>query len=200
MNELGITHRLEEIYQSYKIHSQALWALLEEGKTTKDFLKVERFRRTFEKYELEVDPHRASELYLDTLPETVVLIDHATEICQHLSEKGEIGILTNGIESVQKRRLEKSGLLPYISFTAVSEACGFAKPDPRFFDHSVKMAKSFTKENSLMIGDRIETDILGALNYGLDSCLFNPQKIPVAGPHKPRYEIAHLSELRSIIL
>src|SRR3989338_11477777 len=78
--QLGIRDMSDEIYQSYRFESSQLWAQLEQGKITKDFLKVERFKRTFEKHGLDLDANKASALYLDILPETVILMDHALEI------------------------------------------------------------------------------------------------------------------------
>ncbi len=133
-----------------------MWQLFEEGKTTKDELKVERFRKTFELHGIDIDPKIASYRYLEALPETVVLIDHAVELLEWLSGHGEIGIVTNGIHHTQTQRINNSPLKSFISFVSVSEECGYAKPDVRFFEYSSKLAKRFQKEKSIVIGDRWE--------------------------------------------
>ncbi len=199
MEELGLSAQTKAIYEIYKKESALLWFQLEQGKVTKDFLKTERFRRTFEAFALDVPARAASDVYLEILPQTVILLDYAVEICQHLSERAEVGIITNGIETVQKRRLQNSGLAPFISFIAVSEECGFAKPDVRFFEHSSKMARRFSKEKSLVIGDRLETDIQGAHDFGVDACFYNPARLSISSSHKPRYEISHLSQLHEVV-
>lgn len=201
MKSLGLTSGLEELFKQYQVVNTALWKDFEKGLTTKDHIKVERFRKIFEPNGIEIDPALAGGRYLDTLPETVVLVDHAAEICEWLCRKGEIGIITNGIESVQSRRIQNSKLAPYISFVSVSDACGFAKPDVRFFEHTAKMAKKFSKASSIMVGDRIETDILGAHNFGVASCWFNPLGTPHDSTEvaPAKYEVKHLSELRGII-
>lgn len=190
---------LNDLFQTYKTESARVWRMLELNQITKDELKVERFKRTFEKHKVDVDPVVASEHYLEALSEADVLTPHSFEICQYLSEFGEIGIVTNGIVSVQKRRLSKSKIAPFISFIAVSEECGFAKPDTRFFDYSIKLAKKFSPHSTLVIGDRLEADIAGAHAFGVDSCFFNPHKIPNSTTLKPTHEIHHLSELQSIV-
>ena len=136
--------------------------------------------------------------YLDQLPETVVLIEHAAETCEWAASRGELGIITNGIQSVQERRIRASGLAPYIHFVAISEACGFAKPDRRFFEYGVKMARRFAPERTLMIGDKLETDILGARDFGIDACWYNPlgPAAPTVPGLVPTREIRQLSELR----
>jgi YjjG family noncanonical pyrimidine nucleotidase len=191
---------LENLFHTYRLESERVWRLLELNKISKDELKVERFKRTFEKHRLEIDPVRASDLYLESLSESDILIPYAFEICQLLSQVGEIGIVTNGIASVQKKRLSKSKIAPFLSFIAVSEDCGFAKPDTRFFEYSAKLAKKFAPRSSLVIGDRLEADIAGAHAFGLDACLFNPHKKPNHTDIRPKHEIFHLSELQQIAL
>lgn len=199
MKALGINDRVDDLFNSYQIENKALWKLFEENRTTKDFLKVERFRKTFQLHGVSADAEKASTTYLETLPETVVLIDHAEDICLHLANIGEIGIITNGIRSVQTKRIKNSKIAPYISFISVSEDCGHAKPDVRFFEHSSKMAKKFSHASTIIIGDRLEADIQGALNFGIDSCWFNPKKLPRLEHLAPNYEVQHLSAIKEIV-
>lgn len=200
LQESGIDLELiDDIYGDYQKINAELWALFERAKTTKEQLKVERFKKLYELHQIEVDPVQSSQIFLDLLPENVVLIDHAKEILEWLSGYGEIGIITNGISYVQKKRIENSELKNLISFISVSEDCGYAKPDTRFFEYSAKMAKNFTKDRSLVIGDRFEADILGAHLFQVDSCWFNPAQNkpdPKDQTIEPQYEIRCLSELR----
>jgi FMN phosphatase YigB (HAD superfamily) len=109
-----------------------------------------------------------------------------------------VGIVTNGFEKVQTRRLHGSVLAPHIHFMIVSEQCGFTKPDVRFFDHTMKTAGLFQKSRTLVIGDRLETDIAGAHAFGVDSCWFNPAQLSGHPTILPTYEIQQLSELYAI--
>lgn len=199
MKSLGIGTDVDQLYSQYQTVNRGLWKLFELGQTSKDHLKVERFRKLFELNNFSIDPELASRRYLETLPQTVVLIEYAKEICEWLTQYGEIGIITNGIHHTQTERIKNSALAPYISFVSVSEESGFAKPDVRFFEYSAKMAKKFSKPATLMIGDRLETDILGAKNFGLDSCWFNPDKTPGDTEILANYEISHLSELQNLL-
>jgi YjjG family noncanonical pyrimidine nucleotidase len=195
LKSLGIDSGIDELFKHYQIENTKLWKLFEQAQTTKEHLKIERFRKIFAAKNIEVDPALASQRYLDTLPETVVLIDGAVELCQRLSALGEIGIATNGIHAVQIKRINNSELAPYVSFVSVSEECGFAKPDVRFFDYSVKKARQFSKEKTLMIGDRLEADILGANNFGIDSCWFNPNLATPTIDTKPTFEVRELLQI-----
>ena len=133
MEALGVRGDLADLFARYQAINLDLWRRFELGAVSKDFLKVERFRHTFAGHGLALDAARASDLYMAALSETVVLIDGAVEICQALAAIGEVGIITNGIEHIQARRIATSSLHKHISFVATSEACGYAKPDERFF-------------------------------------------------------------------
>lgn len=196
--EFGWRESIDDLFRTYSSESLALWREVEQGKITKTFLKSERFRRTFAKHNVELPADKIGEAYLNVLSRGCVLIDHAVEICRYLSDRGRIGIITNGFELVQTRRLESSEIAPYVDFMVVSERCGYAKPDSRFFEYTAQQVEDFRKESTLVIGDRIETDIEGARAFGVDSCWFNPAD-KLAGSVQPTYEIAHLSELREII-
>ncbi len=195
MAALGHVGPLDAVFQHYQAINLALWRSFETGAVTKDFLKVERFRQTFAMSGLALDPEAASRLYLDALPETVVLVEGALEVCAALSAHGEIGIVTNGVEHIQQRRIASSGLSPFISFVATSEACGYAKPDVRIFDYAAGMASAFVPDATIIVGDRLDADILGANRFGIDSCWFNPAAMANGSEARPTFEIARLHDL-----
>jgi len=200
LSNLGITGGIEEYYTTYKIESAKLWRQLELGETTKDFLLVERFRKTLGLHEIQVCPEAVNNAYLEVLSESVYLHDYALKILEFLHGLGEVGIITNGVEIVQKRKLQKSGLGSYVSFMTVSEKCGYAKPDIRFFEHTMTKAKSVSKKRTLVIGDRLETDIAGAHAFGVDSCWYNPKKSMNHDALEPKFQIDHLSQLEKIVI
>jgi len=195
MQGLGFCDATDGIFHHYQAINVELWRRFETGAVTKDFLKVERFRKTFMENGIELDPEAASRLYLESLSETVVLIDGAKHLCETLAGMGEVGIITNGVESIQNRRIASSGLAGHISFVATSEACGYAKPDIRFFEYASKMASSFAKDAALIVGDRLDADILGANRYGIDSCWFNPERVANESEAVPDYEVASLQAI-----
>ena len=195
MAQLGLRNGLDALFAQYQVTNLALWRLFEQGAVSKDFLRVERFRKTFADNRLELDPHAASDLYAESLADTVVLIDGAVALCETLAGIGEVGIITNGAHAIQHRRIASSGLAPYLSFVATSEACGFAKPDSRFFDYTSKMARSFTKMDTVIVGDRLDADILGANRFGIDSVWFNPGRLVNDSLAIPSCEVGSLHEV-----
>lgn len=195
LTSLGVDMENTTLFADYQRENSQLWSEFEKGEITKDLLKVERFRRTFSLNGIDIDPQKASNLYLECLPETVVLVDGAVQICETLAEIGEVGIITNGIEYVQAQRVVNSGLADWLSFVATSEACGFAKPDARFFEFSASKFRSFKKAEAIIVGDRLDADILGANLYGIDSCWFNAGGAANDSDIAPTYEAATLQDV-----
>lgn len=199
MHTLGLRDGIDALFTRYQEINVDLWKRFELGTVTKDFLKVERFRKSFQENAIDLDPELASRVYLESLPDTVVLLDGAKQVCAALSAIGEVGIITNGVEAIQNRRIAASGLGGYISFVATSEACGHAKPDVRFFEYATKMASAFNKETTVIIGDRLDADILGANRYGIDSCWFNPERLANTSAAVPTYEVSSLLDIAAAL-
>lgn len=195
MRALGLAALPDGLFARYQAINIALWKSFEKGAVSKDFLKVERFRRTFADNGLDLDPEAASRLYLESLSDTVVLIDGARELCETLAGIGEVGIITNGVEQIQHRRIVSAGLRDHVSFVATSEACGHAKPDSRFFEYTVRMARAFTHAETVIVGDRLDADILGANRFGIESCWFNPGGLANDSEALPTFEVARLHDV-----
>lgn len=199
LKTLGVTGDLDQMFAQYQVENAALWRLFEQGQTTKEHLKVERFRKVFDAFEIDTSAEEASHLYLSSLPDSVVLMDYARELLSFLYDKGEIGIITNGIAHVQEKRIDNSNIKEFLSFISVSEDCGYAKPDTRFFEYTVSKAKNFDKDKTIVIGDRFDADIVGGHRFGIDTCWFNPKQVNSSSDVSATYSISHLKEFEAII-
>lgn len=188
----------DELFASYQEINRDLWLDYEHGKIQFDILKIERFHRLFQKHKINGHPEKTNEIYFDHLSNQTHLVDGAQELCARLVKTHALGIVTNGAASVQRGRLNRSPLRDFFSVLVISDECGFAKPDRRIFDYTLEQAKVGADE-ALMVGDRLEADILGAENVGMDSCWFNPQKKVNPSPILPTFEIAELSSLHRYI-
>jgi len=78
-----------------------------------------------------------------------------------------------------------------------SDQVGVNKPDAKIFRRALQLTGAARKE-SLMIGDNLIADCVGAREQGIDQVYFNPKKVP--HHEKLTFEIAHLEELVPIIL
>lgn len=199
MDDLGVKESLDDLFKVYKNENDKLWLDYEKGLVTKDILKVKRFKILFDHFSIEIDPNTASKRFLDALPESVVLMESAVETLEWLSGHAEVGIITNGIEYVQLQRINNSPLKDFISYICVSDSCGHAKPDVRFFEYTAKHAKNFNKSKTLVVGDRYDADIIGANRFGVDSCWFNHDKEKKENPLN-KFEIYHLDDLKKVLI
>jgi len=197
---LGLGDLTASLFPGYQRENTQLWADFEHGLVSKEHIKVERFRRAFAPHRIDADPEAASRRYLEFLRDSVVLIEGAAEICEALCEFGELGVITNGIEAVQTQRIAKSGLGRWLSFVATSETCGYGKPDARFFEFSVSKFRTFRKAETVLVGDRLDTDILGARQFGIDSCWFNPSRAGNGSQIVPTFEVARLRDIAAYLV
>jgi 2-haloacid dehalogenase len=196
----GIRNDSLVLKESYKKINEELWNDHARGIISKDHLKIERFRLFLKENNLKADPNLMGEDYLKALPEKVFLINGALEFLQTLHGKIPMVIVTNGIGHVQHLRLERSGLRPFITDMIISEVCGYSKPDRRIFDHTFSVLNLDIKNTkTLMIGDRLETDILGAQNAGIDSCWFNPNRDSNNSGIVPTIEVNSLNEILNFL-
>ncbi|MGM0612296.1 MAG: YjjG family noncanonical pyrimidine nucleotidase [Bacteroidota bacterium] len=183
------------IYQSINTE---LWALFREGKVSKDFLSVERFRKTLA--QLSQDENKANQMaqqYLLWSSEKTQLYPGVIETLEYLQKKYSLHILTNGFNEVQYKKIENSGLSPYFHTIITSDDAGAKKPEIEFFDYAFRHTHANPKQ-TLMIGDNEEVDIAGALKANIDQVFVNLDKHQVPGL-TPTFEIQNFSELKAIL-
>jgi 2-haloacid dehalogenase len=82
-------------------------------------------------------------------------------------------VITNGVEETQRRRLKRSGLFDFFEDLFYSQSIGFQKPSKEYFDYVMGHIRDFHKEEALIIGDSLTTDIKGGLSAGIDTCWIN---------------------------
>ena len=189
----------EENFRIYEACNLAMWEAFERGEVTKEFLVIQRFRDFFAKIGLDRDAEACNALHLKTLGQNTILLPHALEVCRTLSETHKLYIVTNAVAAVQKSRLAGSAIAPYISGAFISEEIGTNKPTPAYFDYVFSHVDGLRKDNCLMIGDSLTSDILGAMNYGLPSCWYNPGHANLPEGMEITYEIDDLLQLYNIV-
>ena len=75
---------------------------------------------------------------------------------------------------MQRPRLERSAIRPFIEKIFISEEIGVAKPAAGFFEAVFQEIGNPPKSEVLIIGDSLTSDIQGGIDYGIDTCWFNP--------------------------
>lgn len=202
LNELYNTYKLDELglksctdfITTYTENNHQLWADYHLGKITKDFLRAERFNKTFIQLGIHPDvvPHQFEDDYVSISPTKTNLFEGAENVLSYLQQKYTLHIISNGFKETTLTKMDLSGLNPYFSNVIISEDVGVNKPNPIIFEYALDKAKAF-KSESIMIGDSLEADIYGALNFGIDAIFFNPLK--KEKPKDVKGEIVHLEEL-----
>lgn len=188
-----------EVFALYELCNNEMWASFDRGECSKDFLVVERFRRFLSRMQLDRDPVLCNHIHLTALAENQILMPHAEEVCRTLAKDHQLYLVTNAVASVQKKRLAQSVLLPYISGAFISEEAGASKPSVAYFDYVFSHIDGLTKNNCIVIGDSLSSDIRGANNYGLPCCWYNPKHILRPDDLRIDYEIEDLTELHNIV-
>jgi len=207
---------LAELYESFGLHAwnitelsvfqtefsvvnRRYWSMLETNQITHEDLRRRRFRDTLVNLGFEADEKlglQLNEAFLELLPQKSHLIDGTLEILDFLAPNYEIHIISNGWQDVQAKKIKSSKIDHYFREVITNERAEARKPDKRIFDYAVHVTKARLEE-SLMIGDNYEADILGAINAQMDSVFYNPDGIE-AGT-KPTYDIKKLIELKEIL-
>jgi putative hydrolase of the HAD superfamily len=175
-----------------------MWEAYSLDKIDKETLRSERFKRAFAIFNIK-DEQFCETFAMDYVtcgPLKNNLLPHAIETLDYLFSKYQLHIITNGFEEVQQVKIEKSNLGKYFKNIITSEKAGFKKPSPEIFKYSMRTAEA-TVANSLMIGDSLEADILGAKESGIAQVFFNPEKIK--HDVNVTHEIGSLKELKSIL-
>jgi YjjG family noncanonical pyrimidine nucleotidase len=199
LREFGCKENLEEIRNDYKVINKGMWQDLENGKVTKEVLRTERFRRLFDKNGFDIPVEQFSRRYLDHLSDTSFLIRDAEEVCDYLSQKYKLVLVTNGIKDVQYSRLNKSVIKQYFHEIVISDDIGYSKPDPAFFDYTMDIAGHTDKSTTIIIGDSLSSDMRGGISYGIDTCWFNFESVTNETALNPKYQIGELKDLYRIL-
>ena len=189
----------EEGYQLYHKCNADLWRDFDRGLCTKEYLLVERFRRYLAITGERADPEALNRDHLRALGEGAMLLPGAEELCRVLSRDHRLYLLTNAVASVQKTRFANSAIAPYFQGVFISEEVGVGKPDSAYFDYVFHAVPGLARDNALVIGDSLTSDIQGANNAALPCCWFNPKGQPRPQGQRIDYEIRALEELYAIV-
>ena len=206
LKELHTALQLEErgvndfdlFHKNYLQHNEKLWERYRNGYIKQEELRVKRmwlslldFKIADEKLAQEMSVH-----FLDLLPTRTILFPYTKEILHYLIDKGyALHLITNGFEKTQHNKLMYSGLKPFFKEVITSEGSGSLKPNKEIFEFALKKTNA-TAGESIMIGDSVEVDIVGAMKAGIDQVYVN--HLDIEPEIKPTYTVNSLIELEQI--
>ncbi len=153
-----------------------LWGQYSKGEIERDYLIVERFRRPLScGHGLNPDRDfclKVSDVFLDLCSTKPGILAGARELLDYLKGKYRLHLCSNGFHEVQYRKLDASDTTRYFDTIVLSEDAGVNKPAKAFFDYALRVTGA-DAESTIMIGDNLNTDILGAQRAGIDTLYFN---------------------------
>lgn len=142
--------------------------------------------------------HELAERFPQERRKTPFVYEESYKTLDVLKETYRLLLLTNGSPDLQNTKLEITPeLVPYFDQIVISGNFGRGKPDPSIFEHALSLM-SLQKDEVIMVGDNLMTDILGANRAGIKSVWINRHD-KERNEVIPTYEIQHLEELYQIL-
>ncbi len=168
---------VNELHAAYTIHNDRLWDQYRKGEIKKEVLRGLRFSLTLKDFGINDNElgEKIGDDYVRLSPLKVNLFPYSVEILEYLFPLYKMHIITNGFSEVQETKLKVSGMDKYFTEVITSEEAGVKKPNPEIFKFAFKKAGTQANE-SIMIGDDYEVDIVGAGNVGMRQIFFDPEK------------------------
>ena len=201
LKERGV-HDFDLFHKNYLAHNERLWERYRKGFVKQEELRVKRMWLSLLDFKIADEPlaKKMGDRFLEMLPTRTILFPYTIEILNYLTEKKyELQLITKGFENTQHSKLKHSGLSPYFKQVITSEGSNSLKPNKEIFDFAFQKTGA-TPDESIMIGDTMEVDILGAINAGIDQIHVNhltnePESI---NGKLPTHTVYSLKELEGI--
>lgn len=184
-------------FDHYQTVNKPLWVDYQNGDITAQELKHIRFQEWATR--LGTTPSELNSAFLDAMADICTVLPGAKELMQAVHGKAKMGIITNGFTDLQAIRLEKTGMSQYFEHVIISEEVGVAKPDSGIFSHALEKMGMPCKSKVLMVGDNQHSDILGGINFGIETCWLNSDGSESHETISPNYTVSSLHELKDIL-
>lgn len=198
LSEHNIDISLRDFLNVYVPTNLAYWKLYREEKITKNALRYQRLKTVFDQLGKDISDgviHSLSNEYINHLSSYNHLFPDTVEVLNYLRPRYRLHIITNGFQEIQEKKLLNSGIHHYFEHIVDSEMAGVKKPNPIIFELALDKAKVHPQK-SLMIGDNLEADILGAKSVGFHTLHFNAHGDP---EHEHAPIIKQLKEIKTYL-
>ena len=189
-----------DIIARYAVINNAVWEIFEKGGIDQITLRTRRFELLFNEIGVQgINLPAFSALYLKNLSEQAALLPGVMKLLDQLAGNYKMVIITNGLSEVQKERFKRFPQLSLFEKVFISEEIGYKKPDPAFFQHVFDHIGNPSKNEALVIGDSLGSDMRGANNFGLDACWVNPKGAEVPEDLVIKYQVKSVSEITGFL-
>ena len=198
LNQVGIEPS-DEMISLYSGINKRHWEMLERGELTRAQVLVRRFDCLFETLGISGDSESTQAIYNHNLGIGHYFIPGAVELLEALQGEYKLYLVTNGNESVQVPRLKSAGIEHYFEEIFISQRVGYDKPCIEFFDHCFANMPHFEKDEMIIIGDSLTSDIKGGINAGIHTCWFNPHGKQGREDIVPEHTVGSLEEIPELL-
>ena len=201
LQELGVT-QFDSFHKNYLLHNDKLWERYRNGYIKVDELRWKRMWLTLLDFKIANEPlaREMGQRFLDLLPTRRALFPFTIELLDYLQQKKyQLHLITNGFENTQHSKLKNAGIDKYFQQVITSEGSNSLKPHKEIFEYAFEKTGALPAE-SVMIGDTLDVDILGAMNAGIDSIHVNhlTREPGTVQGKKPTYTVYSLEELAGL--
>lgn len=189
--------------EDYDKTNHKYWGMLERKEISKKEVLIGRFVEFFDRWNIKTDIEEFNSSYQLALGDTIVFYSGAMETLKHLKEKGiKQYAVTNGTKVAQDKKLHVSGLIDVFDDVYISDVIKHEKPSAEFFEPVLNdlMKLGIYKDDMLIVGDSLSSDISGGNNIGITTVWFNPEEKKNNTDLRINYEIRKLEEVIDIVL
>ncbi|MBQ8858549.1 MAG: YjjG family noncanonical pyrimidine nucleotidase [Clostridia bacterium] len=197
--EMKLGELSDEQIARYSLINKKYWKRMEDGEITKPEVLNGRFAEFFANEGIVADVEAFNLLYQIRLGDTIVFIDEADRLIADLRGRVKQYAVTNGTKRAQDRKLSRSGLDRLFDGIFISDEIGAEKPSREFFDHVFAHIEPYNKDEILIVGDSLSSDIRGGNVAGIRTCWYNPQGAETPTELRIDYEIKNLGEIYRIL-
>ena len=187
------------LFDLYVEINRGLWRRLEAGTIDLERLRVQRFEELADRAGVEYDAEMVADHYSELLGSCGQLYERSRPLLDALRGRVQLGLVTNGVSSTQRARLDRTGIADVFDAVVVSGEFGSAKPGRAIFEEAFRLLGEPQRAATLMVGDSLSSDIAGATNAGIDSCWFNPRGSAADGAAFT-HEVSSLDEVALLVL
>ena len=185
----------DELLHMYEGINDVYWCKLEKGEITKEKLLVERFVEFFTKIGVETTRVKEfNQAYLNGLLDTVVFMPEAYETVKKLHPQYKQYIVTNGVKQLQRQKIAKAKIEEFFDGIFISDEIGHEKPQIEFFDYVFDRIETQNRDEIMIIGDSLTSDIAGGIHAGIHTCWYHPSNEENHSDIKPEFTVmSHLA-------
>lgn len=196
----GLGECTDEMIGRYSKINRRYWEMLERGEMSKPEILVKRFQEFFASERIKTDCEKEfNSSYQIALGDTICFRDDSYKLVEKLKDDYRQFIVTNGTFVAQERKLKKSGFGQLVEDVFISELIGHEKPAVGFFDHVFEKIGEYKKEEVMIVGDSLTSDMQGGNNAGIVCCWYNPNHLENTKDVNINYEIDNLWQIEEIL-